>query len=223
MRRNIAITLIFISISTFSQEIIVDSISIKRTDITLLGGNEAKDKEDPICVYSNGSCMIFPKSGLLSLYNPALGWSIYQCTFSDGSILKEESMILITNARDTYYSFDSNSRILMRFTDESISTLHRDLKDEVENKYDNIWLGNTLMHCYFSYVRLQLDSETRTKLLNPSLGIKKIRIVFSNGNVEDYELKGKRIMKFPEELRQSYREASQKNEIRTKNSNDSNF
>ena len=124
---------------------------------------------------------------------------------------------------DGYYSFDADSRVLIRFTDESTSILRRDPDEIVENAYDNMWMGSSLMHFYKSYVTLQLDSETRTKFFNHSLGVKKIRIVYANGDAIDYEMKGKRIMKFPEELRESFEEASQKNDIRTKNNDDSTF
>ena len=79
------------------------------------------------------------------------------------------------------------------------------------------------MDLRYSIVFLQLDSETRTKLFNQSLGIKKVRVVFSNGDAKDYDIKGKGVMKLPEELRASYVEATQDNNMRTQNSDDSTF
>ena len=215
--------LLIFSVNVKAQEVIIDSTSTNQNDVIILDGNEQVENEEPTCVYSNGIAMNFPKAGLTGLYNPALGWSIAQCNFSDGSSIKKESLILITTNPNDYSSFDSDSRILIRFTDQSVSTLHRDLKSKVERKYDNMYMSNTLYKFYKSYVRFQLDSETREKLLNPSIGIVKIRIVFTNGNVKDYELTGKRVMKFPEELRESYMQASNANKQRLNNSDDSTF
>ena len=205
--------------TSFAQEVLLDSTANKN-DLIILGGNEnTKSMEDPTCVYSYGTCMNFSKG----IYTPAIGWAIGQCTYPNGTSVINESMLLITTGYENYYSFDTESRVLIRFTDESVSVLRRDLSERVENNYDNMWMGSSLMHFYRSYVSLQLDSETRAKLFNESLGIKKIRIVYANGDAVDYEMKGKRIMKFPEELRESYKEASQQNATRTKNSDDSSF
>lgn len=222
-RKTTILILCFAYSLIYSQEVIIDSNDTGK-DVIVLGGNENNvSKEEPTCVYSNGLCMNFPKGGLLGIYNPALGWSISQCNFSNGTSVKTESMILITTGAKTYYSFDSDSRILIRFTDESVSTMYRDMNDRVETKYENAWLGNTMAHYYMSYVRFQLDKDTRAKFLNPALGIKKIRIVFANGEAIDYELKGNRVMKFPEELRESYKQASNKNQQRIQNNDDSTF
>ena len=207
----------------YSKEVSVDSTNIEEKEILILGKNKDIENNKPICVYSNGTGAKFPKGGLLGLYNPSLSWSIGQCSYTDGTIIKKESLILVTNASDTYFSFDEESRILIRFTDDSVSTLYRDIEDEITNEYSSTWFNNNLMHFYTSYVRMNLDNETRTKLLNPALGIKKIRIVFTNGNIRDFEITGKRVMKLSEEIRESYIEASQSNKIRTQNNDDSNF
>ena len=220
MKKMFCLMLTMASITlSFAQEVIVDSTH-NGANLIVLGGNEStKLGAEPTCVYSYGTCMNFSKG----IYTPAIGWAIGQCTFPDGTSITNESLLLITTGMDGYYSFDADSRVLIRFTDESTSILRRDPDEIVENAYDNMWMGSSLMHFYKSYVTLQLDSETRTKFFNHSLGVKKIRIVYANGDAIDYEMKGKRIMKFPEELRESFEEASQKNDIRTKNNDDSTF
>ena len=69
----------------------------------------------------------------------------------------------------------------------------------------------------------EMRSWSISKFLNPDLGIVKIRIVFTNGNIRDYELTGKRIKKFPEELRESYQQAMKGNAQKIHNSDDSTF
>lgn len=216
--------LLCFSVNVKSQEVIIDTTSTNQKEIIVLGGNEQKEKEEPTCVYSNGEAMRFPKKGLTRMYNPSLGWIIGQCKLSDGTSINKESLFLITKSPNNYDSFDADSRILIRFTDQSVSTLHRDLEFDVQKGYDNLLFTTGLfINLYRTYVVFQLDSETREKLMNPSIGITKIRIVFTNGEVKDYELKGKRRMKFPKELRESYTQASIANKIRLHNSDDSTF
>lgn len=205
-----------------AQEVIVDSASTKEKDIIILGGNDVSISNEPTCVYSNGTCMNI-NSGLSGIYCPALGWSIAMCTLSDGSTIKEESLILLHTSPSGYANFDSESRVLIRFTDNSVSTLHRDMKTPVSTNYSSMWMGNTLMKFFKTSIRLKLDTDTRSKIMNPTLGIVKVRVVYTNGNILDYELKPKRQMKYPEELRKSYFEANHSNEKRTQNSDDSTF
>lgn len=220
MRKYIfVLVVLFVAKFVNAQEI----VSNDGNDVVVVGGNDVVETDEPTCVHTNGLCMNFPKAGLTGMYNPALGWSISECTYSDGKSIKYESLLLISTASDTYYSFDEDSRVLIRFTDESVATLRRDIKSPIEKKYENMWMGNSLMHFYHTYCRLNLDTETRQKLLNPALGIVKIRIVYTNGLVRDYELKGKRISKFPEELRESYQQAVAGNKARIQNNDDSTF
>lgn len=217
------ITLIFSVLFSITLSQAQEVVSNNQNEILIVGGNDTTKTDEPICVHTNGLCMNFPKAGLTGMYNPALGWSISECNYSDGRSVKYESLLLICTASDTYYSFNDDSRVLIRFTDESVSTLRRDLNSPIEKKYENMWMGNTLMKFYHTYCRLNLDTETRQKLLNPTLGIVKIRIVFTNGNVRDYELKGNRVKKFPEELRKSFQQAAAGNKTRLHNSDDSTF
>lgn len=223
MKKYLILFMSFLFLESMNaQEVIVDSTSIDEKDIIILGGNDVPTSNEPTCVVSNGTCMTV-KSGLAGVYSPAIGWSIAMCTLSDGSSIKEESLILLHTSPNGYVDFDGDSRVLIRFTDNSVSTLHRDMKTPVATNYSSLWMGNSLMKFFKTSIRLKLDAETRSKIMNPALGIVKVRVVFTNGNVLDYDLKSKRQMKYSEELRKSYLEASQSNAKRAQNSDDSTF
>ena len=205
-------------LSSYAQEVLLDPTT--GNDIIVLGGNEnLKAKEEPVCVNSLGDYVRVYRD----YWAPSLAWNIEQCTYPNGTSVKKELLTLLTVTSGDYHSFDSESRVLLRFTDESVSILRRDLNFEVERTYDNTWISGNLVDLRYSIVFLQLDSETRKKLFNQSLGIKKVRVVFSNGDAKDYDIKGKGVMKLPEELRASYVEATQDNNMRTQNSDDSTF
>lgn len=216
MKRTIiiGIMLLFIS-SAFTQEIITDSSKGK----TIVVNGNGKEQKEVVCVHSVGEYVNIPAvTG--GIYAQALGWGISECSFQDKSVLQLESINLLYRDHVGYKDFDQESRILIRFTDDYVSTLYRDVDSAVETSRQSLIPGNPI---YITYVRFNLDKETRKRMMNPTLGIKKIRIVFTNGEIQDYNIKGNKQYKFLEQLRKSYKNAEKDNAERMNNSDDASF
>lgn len=216
MKRTIiiGIMLLFIS-SAFTQDIITDSSKGK----TIVVNGNGKEQKEVVCVHSVGEYVNIPAvTG--GIYAQALGWGISECSFQDKSVLQLESINLLYRDHVGYKDFDQESRILIRFTDDYVSTLYRDVDSAVETSRQSLIPGNPI---YITYVRFNLDKETRKRMMNPTLGIKKIRIVFTNGEIQDYNIKGNKQYKFLEQLRKSYKNAEKDNAERMNNSDDASF
>ncbi|MCQ2347563.1 MAG: hypothetical protein MJZ65_00050 [Paludibacteraceae bacterium] len=177
--------------------------------------------DDPVCVYSQGTYANFLKN-TLNLYNPGVSWKIWDCS-AGSTTIKYETLVLDMIASDAYYTYGTDSRILFRFSDGSVSTLHRREGDTTIKEYKSMWIGNTLFHLYHALAEFDLDTETRNRFLNPNLGILKVRVVLANGNARDYEMTGKMQTKVAEQIRNSWISASKQNAARKQNSDDSTF
>ena len=193
----------------------------KKEVLILANENTQTTTEDPVCVTSQGGYAKLLK-GSLNLYNPGLSWKVTECSTSKTSY-KYETLVLDMIASDTYFKFNDESRILMRFSDGTVATLHRRKGDQTMEKYDNCVLDGTIFHLYHAVTEYDLDSASRAALLNPAIEIVKIRVVLTNGNVRDFDMSGKVGRKFLEAIRSSYLAALKSNHVRINNSDDSNF
>ena len=172
------------------------------------------------CVGHQGPLYNFPdeKGGLKNLWKPALCWNLYDCKLSDQHFTYERVRLLMV-ASDTYFRFDSDSRILIRFSDGHVSTLHRNTKFAVKQIYENTSYGIF----YKTLTDFDVDEETKRHLLNPEMGVVKIRVVFTNGNARDYDLPEKYQKKFTQHMIESYVTAMKMINIKHNNNDDSNF
>lgn len=207
---------------SYAQQTIESQDEESKNEVLILANeNTQTTAEDPVCVTSQGGYANLLK-GSLNLYNPGLSWKITECSTSKTSY-KYETLVLDMIASDTYYKFNDESRVLMRFSDGTVATLHRRKGDRTMEKYNNCVLGGTIFHLYHAVTEYDLDSDARTALLNPAIEIVKIRVVLTNGNIRDYDMSGKVGRKFLEAIRSSYQAAQKSNHIRINNSDDSSF
>lgn len=177
-------------------------------------------ENDPECVHQQGPLYNFPdeKGGLKNIWKPALSWCISDCKIGETRATYEVLRLLMV-ASDTYFSFDNDSRMLIRFSDGHVSTLNRNTNLKVLQIFENTSYGTF----YKTLTDFEVDDETKSRLMNPEIGVIKIRIVFTNGNKRDYDLPEKYQKKFVQHMIESYKIAKQKIEIRHQNNDDSTF
>lgn len=172
------------------------------------------------CVIQQGPLYNFPDekfSGIL--YKPALGWNIGDCKLSGEQRIAIETLRLLMIASDANFSFDDDSRILLRFSDGYVCTLHRTPNSDPIHLYQNNKYGTF----YKTLVDFDVDDETKKRLMNPDMGIVKIRIVLPNGSKREYEISKGYQNKFIKHLIESYKKAKEMIEVRHQNNDDLTF
>ena len=164
---------------------------------------------------SYGRFVMFPDSKLPgSMWKPQINFTR----------LDDQDIIGIrTCASDTYHSFDTDSRVLGRFADSTIVKLPIIPEFEVQKSYNNTWVGNVLVDNYVTYSFYNIEDETIAKIVEKLIPIVKIRIVFTNGNVSDYEIKPSYQKKLTDGLIKSRIDAISQKVQRASNSTDENF
>ena len=168
---------------------------------------------------SIGNLVRFPNSSLVGRdYKPMLGF----CAISTSNG-EENAISLRTCEPYSYKLFNEESRILVRFADESVFKLQI-LKefDVTKDFHTTAGNGNVYKH-YVTYTLYNVDKEFLNKVVNEKVPIIKIRLVFTNGDVTDYDIKPNYQQKLIDGLINSYADAMSKNQIRKTNKTDEDF
>lgn len=131
------------------------------------------------------------------------------------------SMVLCSHNSLDYDMFDADSRILIKFDDDSKITLQRVPGDETGKEYHNEVLNGILYNHYYTYTSYLVEQDFLTAILQHN--ITKIRIVMSNGDIRDYDIKSNYQQTFTQKLKESYTSARKTNKVRCTNMNDDNF
>lgn len=166
---------------------------------------------------STGKYIPFPNNGVMGLgtqYHPHLAFSLVD----NGLYIK-----LYLAFSDDYPEFDADSRILIKFEDESVAKLPI-IKLESKD-FDTRWdsTSNRYVERYITYTRFDIDVDAINAITVDMKKIVKVRIVLTNGDIRDYDLKKKYQRKFIEGLLESYDGAIKKDIARKSNMLDENF
>ena len=120
MKKCMLLALVMFVSNVFAQYEVVGGTRLVTTQIE---ESTEPSIDDMDCVTQQGPLYNFPdeKGGLKNLWKPALSWNIYDCKFGERNYSYERLRLLMV-ASDTYFSFDSDSRMLIRFSDGFVST-----------------------------------------------------------------------------------------------------
>ena len=153
----------------------------------------------------------------------ALG-SYYKPSLAFGQVGTTNVLSLKVVQPDMYARFDETSRILVKFEDDYVikmPILYNSLG--VTNKYDNMTSGISFYQFYTTYTSYELDEKFIDRIVNKEDKIKKIRIVFANGDAIDYEINKKYMKKLTTGLKESYYRVLAKQQQKQKTLNDEDF
>ena len=164
---------------------------------------------------SIGKLVRFPDSNFIGLAGkPQLGFTKFD----------ENNFITLRTCQGySYASFDNDSRILIRFADETIVKLPMIGKLGVSKDFYTEVISGKVYSYYITYTQYEIDEETINKITVEKVPIIKIRVAFSNGNVTDYDIKPGYQQKLLDGLIKSYNDATSQNEIRKANNTDDDF
>lgn len=163
---------------------------------------------------SVGGFTMFPDTKLVGRY--------YKPQLSFGSIDGENYLILLFTDPNDYKTFDADSRLLLKFEDESTVKLPIDINQGVEKDYDNASTDFGLTRFYMTYTCYPIEDDTINKILNGEKIIK-IRIGLSNSDVLDYEITKKYQPELISGLAASYHVTQASNQQKAKNDTDEDF
>ena len=155
---------------------------------------------------SLGSFTRFPDSKLFGIaYKPEL---------AIGKLNDQYVISLSYTSPKTYASFDEKSILLMRLDNDSVIRLPLAKELDVSEKYDNINTQYGICHLYITYTYYYINDETLDVLVKSDATIKKIRVSFTNGDVEDWEIKDNYRAKLKKGLLKSFQQVESQDAIR---------
>lgn len=121
------------------------------------------------------------------------------------------------NTDGDYASFDQSSQLLFKIGDEIIHIPMSKVDTNIEKKYDSMYAGSVLCRFWITYTAFDMDKETVDKIVNQKQKITKIRVIFTNGENKDYDIKEKYQAKLTEGLIKSYQGVSSTDAVRKNN------
>ncbi len=161
---------------------------------------------------STGSFVMFPDGSLFgSAFKPKIAF------YQDTDPIIKNFFILSVAKNDGYADFDENSRMLIKFEDGSKFTLP--ILAGVESR-DFSYISNISVYNVLTMYRL--DDQILEKIRNYE-SIIKIRIVYTNGDIDDYDIDESYQYKFIRKLNNSYNEVIEDNSQMKRNMNDDYF
>lgn len=164
-------------------------------------------------LYTYGEAIDFQSGFVGSLWHPFLKYSQYDS--NDGRDEHLDFLTVIMKTSDTYHSFPAESKLLLKFSDDSIVEL--DSFGDVIKNYECTHIANVLTDIYYTGRNYVLTEEALQKIL--TLPIIKVRIELANGNRKDYEVGEKHGKKVLKKLIKSHDAVQRTQGQRIKNSN----
>lgn len=202
---------ISLKLRTFAQNLIFTMKKIKYILLTfLLALSVAGNAEG---LYTYGEAIDFQSGFVGSLWHPFLKYSQYDS--NDGRDEHLDLLTVIMKTSDTYHSFPAESKLLLKFSDDSIVELES--FGDVIKDYQCTHIGKVLTDIYYTGRNYVITEEALQKLL--TLPIIKVRIELGNGNRKDYEVGEKHGKKVLKKLQKSHEAVQSKQGQRIKNSN----
>lgn len=164
-------------------------------------------------IYSYGKAIDFQPGFVGSLWHPFLKISQYDS--NDGRNEHLDLLTVIMRTSDTYHSFPNESKILLKFADDSIVELNS--FGDVIKDYQCTRNGMQLIDVYYTGRNYIFTEEALKKIL--TLPISKVRIELGNGNREDFEINEKHGKKVLKKIVKSYEAVKSTQNRRIQNSN----
>ena len=124
---------------------------------------------------------------------------------------------------DTYASFDENSRILVKFYDDSVTKLPIVPEIEVHKDYGVQFVSSIRLDYYKTVALFVVTDEFLDKVLNVGMFITKIRVVRANETANDYEISKQYQETLIKGLRESYQIAAQIRDQKKQTMTDADF
>lgn len=153
--------------------------------------------------------VLFPDGKLLgNSYRPRIGISPGGEVFSGGLVM------LMFIDRDDYAEFDENSRIVFKLEDDSRISCPYFSPAGVNKDYRTEW--NDTFHRFADYYTTITGYESSGELVDAVIKngkkIVKIRVVFANNEIQDYDIKKSYQSKFVSNLQKYYYSELEKEE-----------
>lgn len=139
----------------------------------------------------------------------------------------DNSYLLVLKYVDdvAYRNFDQTSQLLLKFGNEIVHVPMSKKDTNVAKKFDNKRIGNVTANYYITYTSFDIDEDVVKRIVEKKENISKIRVIFANGDLEDFEIKDKYQPKLIKGLVESYDDVSKKDSSRkqTMNNDESGF
>ncbi len=164
-------------------------------------------------LYTYGEAIDFQSGFIGSLWHPFLKYSQYDS--NDGRDDHLDLLTIIMKTSNTYHSFPAESKLLLKFLDDSIVEL--DSFGDVIKDYQCSYIGKVRTDIYYTGRNYILTEEALQKII--TLPIVKVRIELGNGNRKDYEVGEKHGKKVLKKLIKSHAAVQNTQGRRIKNSN----
>lgn len=164
-------------------------------------------------IYTYGEAIDFQSGFVGSFWHPFLKLSQYNS--NNEAQIQMNLLTVILKTSDTYFSFPEESKLLLKFNDDSIIELES--FGDVIKDYECTHIAKTLTDVYYTGRNYIITDNDLQKLL--TLPIIKVRIELGNGNRKDYEVGEKHGKKVLKKLQKSYEAVKTTQEKRIKNSN----
>jgi len=120
------------------------------------------------------------------------------------------TLLVLTVNPNNYYEFSDASRVLLRFSDNKAFRLNIMPGAAVTKQKNTEKKGNATITFYRTTTEYEVTPEVIEKLENGE-AIVKVRIVFKENDVKDYDIAEGYQSKMAADLLKSYQDASQKN------------
>jgi len=169
------------------------------------------------------SCFAQASFGPYTMFpNKKLAGSSYKPQMAFGKVNDQYMLALLVVKPGAYASFNEESILLLKFEDETIAKLPRAKGIEVEKDYASSWnsLLKTYNHFYRTYTSFELDEKSLDRIVNKQQKIIKIRVSYTNGDVQDWDIDAKYQPKFIAGLLESYEKVESKDAVRKETIND---
>ena len=176
-----------------------------------------------LCFVSIGVSAQYSIGDYVQLVKGITGWYQDKIAIAVMNVNDKEIpiMVLCSHSSLDYDVFNEESRILIKFDDDTKMTLHRVPDDETIKDYDNAVYNGILYHHYYTFTHYIIEKEFLLKILQN--GITKVRVVKANGNANEYDIKESYQKTLTEKLKDSYIAARKENKQKEKNMNDEDF
>lgn len=124
-----------------------------------------------------------------------------------------------------YKLFDNESRVLLKFADNTSVRLDIIYLNEssVIKSYDCSVDRFGTTHFYVTYTNYYISEDVIERILSRNESIIKIRLVYGNGEADDYDITEQYQQKLMEGLKKSYKEANQSQAKKKRILNDDDF
>lgn len=162
---------------------------------------------------SYGTYVSFPNNSFAySKTNPKLAF---------GKVNENHLLVLKYVDLKAYKTFDTTSQLLLKFGDEIVHVPISQIDTKVEKDFETQRIGSVMASYYITYTSFDIDDQIVKRIVDNKESISKIRVVFSNGDMEDFDIKEKYQPKLRDGLIESFNNVSKQDASRKQTLGDS--